>query len=171
MKIYVLRLGHRVFRDQRITTHVFLAARAFGCEGGFYSGQRDAKLEETVRKTSAQWGGYFSIQYSENWKKTIKGFSGLKIHLTVYGMPFQEKINEIKRAKNGVLIVVGGEKVPPEVYQLSDYNIAVTSQPHSEVSALAVLLHELFSGKELEKEFRGKFRVMPQERGKKVVGS
>jgi len=28
--ISVLRIGHRIARDKRITTHVFLAARALG---------------------------------------------------------------------------------------------------------------------------------------------
>ncbi len=172
MSVYILRLGHRIFRDQRISTHVFLAGRAFGCAGGFYTGQKDAKLENTIAKTCEQWGGDFEIQYAESWKKLIKDFSGLKIHLSVYGIPFQNKLNEIrnkiKKEKN-LLIIVGGEKVPPEVYQLADYNLAVTSQPHSEVSALAVFLHEFFGGRELNKDFNGKLKVIPQERGKKVT--
>ena len=35
------------------------------------------------------------------------------------------------------MIVVGAEKVPREIYELADYNVAVGSQPHSEVSAWA----------------------------------
>ena len=59
--------------------------------------------------------------------------------------------------------------MPPEIYALADSNIAVSSQPHSEVAALAVFLHEYFDGKELEKKFKNaKIRVVPQERGKKV---
>ena len=174
MKAYILRLGHRIFRDMRITTHVFLVARAFGCVGGFYTGQKDSKLEKTIAKTCEQWGGDFSVSYTDNWKKTLKDFNGIKIHLSVYGIPFQNKIKEIKNRmklqnKNDLLIIVGGEKVPPEVYQLADYNLAVTSQPHSEVSALAVFLHEFFGGKELNKKFRGRLKIVPQERGKKVT--
>jgi len=69
-----------------------------------------------------------------------------------------------------VLVIVGGEKVPFEVYQEMDYNIAVTSQPHSEISALAVFLDRLFAGKELEKGFSGATRaIVPQKCGKKIV--
>ena len=67
------------------------------------------------------------------------------------------------------LVVVGGAKVPGEVYGMVDWNVAVTSQPHSEVSALAVFLHELFEGSELDASFKGaKLRVRPQARGKLV---
>ena len=64
--------------------------------------------------------------------------------------------------------MIGGEKVPGEVYGLADYNIAVTNQPHSEVAALAVFLHEYFSGKELDKKFRGRLKIVPQAAGKKI---
>ena len=68
-----------------------------------------------------------------------------------------------------MLIVVGGMKVPGEVYDLADWNVAVTSQPHSEVSALAVFLHELFGGRELGAVFGdARLRIVPQTRGKSV---
>jgi len=64
---------------------------------------------------------------------------------------------------------VGGAKVPGEVYGLADWNVGVTSQPHSEVSALAVFLHELQEGEELGLAFPGaRKRVVPQARGKRV---
>jgi tRNA (cytidine56-2'-O)-methyltransferase len=69
------------------------------------------------------------------------------------------------------LVVVGGTKVPGGVYGLADWNVSVTSQPHSEVSALAVFLHEFFGGRELGGVFEGaRLRVSPQERGKRVEG-
>ncbi|RLF15834.1 MAG: tRNA (cytidine(56)-2'-O)-methyltransferase, partial [Thermoprotei archaeon] len=46
----VLRMGHRIPRDQRITTHVCLTARAFGADGVIVSDVVDGKLEETVNK-------------------------------------------------------------------------------------------------------------------------
>ncbi len=68
------------------------------------------------------------------------------------------------------LIVVGGSKVPRIVYKLSDWNISVTSQPHSEISALSVFLHDLFEGKELSKIFcNAKLRIVPQSNSKKVL--
>jgi len=46
----------------------------------------------------------------------------------------------------------------------------VTSQPHSEISALSVFLHELYGGRELSRTFEGaRMRIIPHARGKKVV--
>lgn len=168
MPVCVLRLGHRVFRDQRITTHVSLVARAFGAEKIVYSGQRDKKLEESVKRVAKQWGGKFRIEYTGNWKAFVKSWNGKVLHLTAYGIPLEKKLPELKKQKN-LLIIVGGEKVPPEVYSFADWNVSVSSQPHSEVSALAILLHEFFRGKKLR--FPGaKLKVVPQKRGKKVLG-
>jgi len=43
--ITILRIGHRISRDKRITTHVALVARAFGAEK-IYIDQKDTKIEE-----------------------------------------------------------------------------------------------------------------------------
>jgi tRNA (cytidine56-2'-O)-methyltransferase len=52
--------------------------------------------------------------------------------------------------------------VPGEIYGLADYNIAVTGQPHSEISSLAVFLDRFFQGSELCSEFPGaRIRVVP----------
>ena len=167
--ITILRLGHRIFRDQRISSHVFLVARAFGAGKGIYSGQRDENMEDSVRKVSGQWGGSFDVRHSRDWKRDMKEFSGTKVHLTVYGIPFQKKMGEIRKKKN-IMLIVGGEKVPPEVYQDADYNLSVTGQPHSEVAGLALFLDYYFRGKELDREFRNaKVKVVPQERGKKTL--
>jgi tRNA (cytidine56-2'-O)-methyltransferase len=85
----------------------------------------------------------------------------------MYGLPFQKQIAKIRKHKN-ILLVFGGEKVPMEVYHESDYNIAVTSQPHSEVAAIAVFLDSYFQGRELNKKFPGgKLKMIPQKCGKK----
>ncbi|MCK4952399.1 tRNA (cytidine(56)-2'-O)-methyltransferase, partial [Candidatus Bathyarchaeota archaeon] len=69
-----------------------------------------------------------------------------------------------------VLIIIGSQKVPREIYQLVDYNIAIGNQPHSEVTALAIFLDRLFKGKELKKKFENaKLKIIPQKRGKKVI--
>ena len=83
----------------------------------------------------------------------------------------QKVVGEIRKKKTcGMLIVVGSEKVPFKVYELADYNVAVTNQPHSEVAALAVFLHEYFRGKELDKKFRGyRRKISSHECGKIVV--
>ncbi len=174
MEIHVLRLGHRLPRDERITTHVALVSRAFGADAITYSGQHDGSLEKTVSSIAKNWGGNFSIAYSKNFLGVIKGYKKkgfTLIHLTMYGIPLPEAERRLK-ANGNVLVVVGAERVPKEVYELADYNIAVTNQPHSEVAALAILLDRLQKGKPLERSFdkifRGKIKIKPNERGKSV---
>ncbi len=166
MEIYVLRLGHRPERDKRISTHVALTARAFGAKG-IYFDIYDEKVFESVRDVVERWGGNFFIEHV-NWKKFLKEFKGLKVHLTMYGIPLIEKIDEIKKY-NKILVVVGAEKVPREVYDLCDLNIAIGNQPHSEVSALAVFLDRILDGLVFKLKFENaKIEVIPSERCKKV---
>lgn len=172
MTIIVLRLGHRFIRDDRTTTHLFLAARAFGADAALYSGRRDLKVEEGLRRVNATWGGSFELAYSPNWVRTLEHHKskGWKlVHLTMYGTPLQETIDEIRSSPSNKIVVVGGSKVPRKAYELADWNIAVTSQPHSEISALSVFLHELFKGEELSKPFLGgELEIVPQAKGKRV---
>ncbi|MEA3343781.1 MAG: tRNA (cytidine(56)-2'-O)-methyltransferase [archaeon] len=169
MGVTVLRLGHRHYRDQRLTTHVALTARALGAEKVILSGEKDEKIIGSVKDIARRWGGDFEVEYEKNYRRIINNFHGVKVHLTMYGLRVQDKMKDIRGEKD-VLVVLGSEKVPRDVYHMVDYNIAVGSQPHSEVAALAVFLHEYFGGKELEKVFRGaKIRVVPQERGKKRI--
>jgi tRNA (cytidine56-2'-O)-methyltransferase len=171
MAVHVLRLGHRAARDKRVTTHLFLAARAFGTSGATYTGRRDPSLEETVRDVVSDWGGSFRLEFSGSWRDAIRAWkrSGVVVHLTMYGLPLRRVIKAIRDDPSDKLVVVGGAKVPGEVYALADWNVSVTSQPHSEVSALAVFLHELHEGRELDATFEGgRLRVVPQEHGKRI---
>ncbi len=170
--IVVLRLGHRLGRDDRVSTHCGLVARALGADSIVYSGERDEKMMDSVKGVTKRFGGKFSVSYEANFRKVIKKYKKKKfciIHLSMYGLPVQKKISKIKKSKNALLIV-GSEKVPGEVYHLADYNISITQQPHSEISSLAIFLHEYFKGKELNKNFKdAKIEIVPQERGKKVI--
>lgn len=171
--ILVLRLGHRIPRDERITTHVGLVARAFGAEKIIYSGQKDGGMEESIGKIVEQWGGEFSVEYIKNGLKKVKEFKKqnyIIVHLTMYGIGVEEKIKEIKKKNNrkNLVVIVGGAQVPPEFYQIADYNLSISNQPHSEVAALSVFLHELFEGKELDKKFKGKKTILPSEKEKKI---
>jgi tRNA (cytidine56-2'-O)-methyltransferase len=172
MTVSVLRLGHRIFRDQRITTHVFLTARAFGSKEGFYTGQHDTEMEQSIGRVCQDFGGSFSVSHRKSWKSFLEKWKKQKghvAHLTVYGVPFEKRIRQIRNKRN-LLVVVGGEKVPPGVYNMADWNVSVGSQPHSEVAALAVFLHEMRKGK-LPAAFKNaKMKIIPQERGKKVLG-
>jgi tRNA (cytidine56-2'-O)-methyltransferase len=169
MTVTVLRLGHRPIRDKRLSTHVLLAARAFGADRAIYSGTEDPRLEESVAKIVDEWGGGFTVQYTDSWRGTVKAWQGEVVHLTMYGLPAQEAIQEIRASLEPKLVVVGGPKVPREIYDLAEWNVSVTTQPHSEVSALAVFLHMLFGGEELERSFEGaRLRIKPLGRGKEV---
>jgi len=169
MGVWVLRLGHRRGRDPRLTTHVALTARALGCEGIILSGEKDDAIIKSINKVVKNWGNHFEIKYEKNWRNIIEKWGGKTVHLTMYGLPIKNKIDELKKTKN-ILVIVGSEKVPGDVYQLSDFNISITNQPHSEVASLAVFLEKLFGGKELEKKFKNaRIKIIAKERGKKII--
>jgi len=70
-KICVLRLGHRTGRDQRITTHVFLASRALGATEGVLCGDQDESVLAGVKRVAELWGGAFGIKYEGNWRRFV----------------------------------------------------------------------------------------------------
>jgi tRNA (cytidine56-2'-O)-methyltransferase len=169
MKVVVLRLGHRGERDQRVTTHVCLTARAFGAEG-VYLTTKDEDVKRNLEDVVKRWGGSFWVRETDNWKKVIKKWKeggGVVCHLTMYGQDMEDVINKIKG--RDVLFVVGAEKVPPEIYKISDYNVAIGHQPHSEISALAVALYMLMPDALKKRYPDARIEVLPSERGKKVV--
>lgn len=170
VKITILRINHRPFRDKRITTHVALTARALGANSILVDSE-DSELEDTVNKVCENFGGNFEIKTGVNWKKLLTGFKGVKVHLTMYGMPVDNVIRKIRKGseEEDLIVVVGASKVPPEVYSNSSFNVSVTNQPISEVSALAIFLDRYFEGSELRNSFDGKLNVIPTESGKKVV--
>ena len=172
-RVLILRLGHRPQRDKRVTTHLFLAARALGAAGAFYSGEEDEKIQRSIEKVNESWGGDFKVTYITDWEKKMREWKkngGEIVHLTMYGLPIQQVIEQIRNSQSDLLVVVGGPKVPRRVYELANWNVSVTSQPHSEISALALFLHELFEGKELSRSFKdAKIIIVPQARGKKVL--
>jgi tRNA (cytidine56-2'-O)-methyltransferase len=89
----------------------------------------------------------------------------------MYGMPVQDRIETVceQTDADDLLMIVGGEKVPTEVFDMADYNIAVGNQPHSEVAAVAVFLHDYFGGDELDRDFAdADIDIVPQENGKKT---
>ena len=169
-EICVLRLGHRQLRDARITTHVFLVARALGAVEGVLSGDLDDSVVKGIARVSEIWGGAFKVRYEQNWKRFLveRKRAGWKVaHLTMYGEDFRAAAKKISMKK--CVVVIGAGKVPREAYELADFNLSVTTQPHSEVGALALFLDRYFSGKELGKKFSGKLRIVPNSCGKVVL--
>jgi tRNA (cytidine56-2'-O)-methyltransferase len=165
--IWILRIGHRPQRDKRVTTHVALSSRALGASGIFVDTE-DCVLEANVCSVVQRFGGDYSISTGVSWKKMLTDFDGEIVHLTMYGQRLDEALPKISNEKD-ILIVVGAEKVPQEVYQAADHNISVGNQPHSEIAALSIFLYAFTNGKNLYSDRNGLLTVIPNERGKTVV--
>jgi len=171
MVIEVLRIGQRLVRDDRVTTHVALVARAFGASK-IYMNEINPEIKNTLERVNKTWGGNFEIVFIDEWERVVKDRkrnSFKIIHLTMYG----ENINYLEslvKEENDLLVVVGAEKVPRELYDLSDYNIAIGNQPHSEISALAVLLDRIQRGRQFSNIFSEAHRkIVPTKQGKRVI--
>jgi len=218
--IAVLRLGERPERDHRINTHLALVARAFGADKliMFF---KDPSLLSSVSSIGERFGGDFVIEVEERnaWRKIIRNWKGIIVHLSMYGLSLDEGIQRLIDAETfekdhhvknetveeeerdevvgeedkagaqcvgkedevardegerenraDLLIILGGEKVPAEIYQKADFNISVGNQPHSEVAALAVFLDRYHKGSELHTEMKGwKQQIIPMEHGKKMI--
>lgn len=171
MRIEVLRIGQRLVRDDRVTTHVALVSRAFGASK-ILMYDANPEIKDTISKVNKIWGSNFKVEIIENWKEVIrskKSDAYKIIHLTMYG----ENINTVQtalRKEEKVLIVVGAEKVPREIYDMADYNVAIGNQPHSEIAALAILLDRVLQGKQFQKKPANAQReIIPTKKGKRVM--
>lgn len=165
--ITVLRIGHRISRDKRITTHVALVARAFGASKIFID-TRDKNIEDTIYSINKRFGGNFEIESGVVIKKIINDWKGTIVHLTMYGEELTKSIKKIDKSKD-MLIIVGAEKVRPLIYEKADFNISIGNQPHSEVSALAIFLDKFTKGLWQKKKFNGKLEILPTDKGKRVI--
>jgi tRNA (cytidine56-2'-O)-methyltransferase len=160
----------------RLTTHVALTARALCASGFILSDVEDKNIADTVRKITDRWGGTFKFEMGTSWRKAVEDWrvkGGVVVHLTAYGENIQTSsvLDRIKGLKKDVLVLVGSQKVPFDFYSsdVSDFNVSVGNQPHSECAALAVFLDRFFGGEELAKDFVGaKMRIVPSARGKKI---
>jgi tRNA (cytidine56-2'-O)-methyltransferase len=171
MDFEVLRIGQRLVRDDRVTTHVALVARAFGAKK-IYMDEVNPEIKDTLKKINNNWGGDFELELISDWKKIVKEkkANSVKIlHLTMYGENINEVANLLQKEEK-ILIIVGAEKVPREIYDFADYNVAIGNQPHSEISALAVVLDRIQKGKQFLNKFENPTReIIPTKRGKNVI--
>ena len=176
-KLAVLRWGHR-HRDQRLTSHVALTARALGASGFIMTDITDTKVQKTIEKVMDSWGGDFIFEMGKPWKSVVKEWrkkNGVTVHLTAYGENIQtsDVMKRIKSTGKDVLVIVGSQKVPGGFFSesVSDFNVAIGNQPHSECSSLAVFLDRFFMGQELSEGFinNTKKKIVPQSRGKRVI--
>ena len=170
--VTVLRYGHRPGRDDRVTTHVGLTARALGADRVVFPDNASGSAE-TVRSVTDRFGGPFRVECRGDQQGFVREWDGAIAHLTMYGEPIQDVVGSVRdRAVDGdpLLVVVGGEKVPWALYEQATVNVAVTNQPHSEIAGLAVFLDALFEGRELDREWvDADRRVIPEATGKTVV--
>jgi len=115
MVIEILRIGQRLVRDDRVTTHVALVARAFGASK-IYMNEVNPEIKDTLDKVNKTWGGDFEISFIDDWNELVKrrkNDSARIVHLTMYG----EDINDVEsrlEKEQDLLIVIGAEKVPRE---------------------------------------------------------
>jgi len=176
-KVVVLRWGHRPQRDARLTTHVVLTARALGAAGLILSDIEDSKIKETIDKVTKNWGGPFNFEMGTAWKKAVRDWKargGVVVHLTAYGenIVTSNVLQRVKASGKDVLVLVGSQKVPTEFFSddVSDFNMAIGNQPHSECASLAVFLDRFFKGRSLKRNFENAMvRIIPQKKGKKIA--
>ena len=148
--ITLFRLDHRQVRDQRITSHVALTARALGATTFLYTGEKDDNMEQSVSDVASRWGGNYSISHVQSIRSTISNFDGIVVHLTMYGEAHTDTIPILKKYPDeDILLIVGGPKVPRYVYAMADFNTAIGWQPHSEVAATGIFLHALLGDSRL----------------------
>ncbi len=171
MRIEVLRIGQRLVRDDRVTTHVALVSRSFGASKIIMQ-EVNPDIKNTISEVNRVWGGNFEVEITENWKKILKSKKNESfkiVHLTMYGESINSVLDDVRKEKK-ILVVVGAEKVPREVYDVADYNVAIGNQPHSEISALAVLLDRVSEGRQFLKKYANAQReIVPTKKGKKVL--
>ncbi|UCE13712.1 MAG: tRNA (cytidine(56)-2'-O)-methyltransferase [Candidatus Heimdallarchaeota archaeon] len=180
--VTILRIGHRIERDKRITTHLALVARSLGANRLVVAGDKDKNLEETIFNVVKEWGGTFQFEIIpyDNWKSFLSQWKSNErnkiAHLTMYGenLTIFEKSDDFLNLKrhpqnlSGLLVVVGGEKIPGKVFHCADWNIAITNQPHSEVGSLAVFLDHLIPNALQTKNSDAKKQIIPSLKGKKL---
>lgn len=160
-----------------MTTHVALTARALGASGVILSDIVDRGIQETIQKVTRTWGGEFFFEMGTPWKGAVLNWrnkGGIVVHLTAYGENIESSsvLKEIRSLGKDILVIVGSQKVPKEFFseEVSDFNVAVGNQPHSECASVAIFLDRLSEGKSLTGSFAGaNVRILPQKRGKRIV--
>jgi len=154
-----------------------LAARALGANGLILSDREDPKIKETLRKVVRNWGGSFFFEMGTTWKEVVRKWrmkGGLVVHLTAYGENIEtsDVLKRVKSSGKNILVIVGSKKTPDEFFveSVSDFNVAIGNQPHSECASVAIFLDRFFEEKGLARRFKDtRLRIVSQKRGKKVV--
>jgi len=96
-EVAVLRLGHRPGRDERMTTHVGLTARALGADRLVLAGAAAGRRESVVSVTN-RFGGPFAVETTDDPGDVLETWPGAVVHLTMYGRPVQAVERDIRAA-------------------------------------------------------------------------
>jgi tRNA (cytidine56-2'-O)-methyltransferase len=125
------------------------------------SDTKDRKIKDTIDEVTRSWGGTFFFEMGIPWRRAVNEWrarNGVVVHLTAYGENVEttEVLSRIRASGRNILVIVGSQKVPGEFFSeaVSDFNVAVGNQPHSECASVAVFLDRLFKGRELARAFR-----------------
>jgi len=94
-EVVVLRYGHRPGRDDRMTTHVGLTARALGADRVLFP-DNATQAAETVADITDRFGGPFEIEQTDSQAAIVRNWNGPVVHLTMYGEPIQDVEGEIR---------------------------------------------------------------------------
>ncbi|MGC8496118.1 MAG: hypothetical protein ACP5MX_02845 [Candidatus Micrarchaeia archaeon] len=137
-------------------------ARAFGASEIIFVSKPDPRLKRNISLLNSKWGGSFSVGFARDYAEVVKAKQSYKIiYLTRFGTPISKTIYAIKTYKN-LLVVITTKEALAEILKIADFEVSLTTQPHSGSSALAVLLHMFYEGRELAMHFENaKYKIVP----------
>jgi len=149
--ITVLVLGKSSYENLK---DVALASRAFGANSIIFTTNYNSKLVRYFKTINSKWGGNFEVRFEKDWRAEISRKKNYeKVYLTMDGVPINKIIYRIKTYKN-ILLIASFQNAQRSVKEAVDFNVSITTQPHSTVSSVAVFMHMFYSGRELAIRFK-----------------
>lgn len=158
--INVLAVGKS---DYQGNLDLCLTSRALGASEITFIGRKDPRLVRSINTINRNWGGKFRVSFVKSYDEIMSNSKkSIKIYLTRYGAPLQGKSQTIRTYKSIILIVTLKDNVK-QIHDTSDFNISVSSQPHSSSGAVAIFLHEYYKGRELAMHFENaRYKLVPK---------
>lgn len=146
-----------------------LVARAFGASEIVFTSDNKkliSKSQRFCKGMCADWGGRFNISFTSNWKAYIKNKKNYKtVYLTRYGIPMKQMRYTLRAYKNLLVIASFSEEINA-LYEFADFNISITSQPHTIASSITALLLAYYRDREPSIHFENaKYKIIPEPHG------
>ncbi len=151
--------------DAKNMENLVLTSRAFGASAITFMAA-DAKLKSRTTnycsKVNERWGGGFTVGFCSNWRRFIAQKKNYKtVYLTMFGVNLRKLDQTIRTYKN-LIIIVSLHEYAKEIYKAADFNISISSQPHTMLSAIAVFLNSYYRGRELALHFENAaYKIIP----------